>query len=79
MQKHRRLFTSKQKIQLFIAAGGKCLGCGNPLKRGWHADHHLPFSRGGKTVTSNGRAKCRTCNLKRGNQLPPDLAGSDWS
>jgi 5-methylcytosine-specific restriction endonuclease McrA len=66
----RRRFSGKQKIRLYIIAKGKCQSCGDPLTRGWHADHHVPFSRGGETIVSNGRAKCRTCNLQEGNRLP---------
>ena len=72
MNKKRRIFTNRQKIRLYIAAGGRCQSCGDPLTLGWHADHHVPFSKGGETVVSNGRAKCRTCNLREGNRLPDE-------
>lgn len=68
----RRKFSQSQKIQLYILAKGKCQGCGNPLGRTWHADHHVPFSRGGETLVANGRALCKTCNLKAGNKMPDE-------
>ncbi|MGI8495170.1 MAG: HNH endonuclease [Pyrinomonadaceae bacterium] len=51
-------------------AGGRCQSCNTRLERGWHADHHIPYSKGGATALTNGRAKCRTCNLKDGNRMP---------
>ena len=33
-----------------------------------HVDHILPYSKGGKTVMSNLRTLCSTCNLGRGNE-----------
>ncbi len=32
-----------------------------------HVDHRIPYSKGGKTVLSNLRTLCSTCNLGRGN------------
>lgn len=73
MKPIRRFFTSRQKNQIYIAANGKCQNCNVPLERGWHADHHIPFCKGGQTVIANGRALCRTCSLKKGSQMPEDL------
>jgi superfamily II DNA or RNA helicase len=43
--------------------------CGEPLDRGFHADHRRPFSRGGVTTLSNGQALCPPCNLSKGNKM----------
>ena len=32
-----------------------------------HVDHKIPYSKGGRTVLSNLRTLCSTCNLGRGN------------
>ena len=49
-------------------SGGTCQSCGSPLQRGFHADHILAFSKGGRTVTDNGQALCPICNLKKGSR-----------
>lgn len=33
-----------------------------------HADHIVPWSKGGKTVPDNCQMLCRDCNLKKGAQ-----------
>jgi superfamily II DNA or RNA helicase len=65
----RRLFSQRQKKILTWVAGGRCRQCGTPLTPGFHADHIIPFSRGGKTITKNGQALCGPCNLKKGSRL----------
>ncbi|MGI8569501.1 MAG: HNH endonuclease [Methylocella sp.] len=32
----------------------------------WHADHRLPWSKGGKTTVENGQVSCTACNLSKG-------------
>ena len=61
-----RRFSRSQRAQLYIASDGKCEVCGEPLERGWHADHIEPYSKGGVTDLMNGRALCAECNLKKG-------------
>lgn len=48
-----------------------CEECGSPLGEDWHADHVIPWSRGGPTTTDNGRALCPACNLRKGAKMPP--------
>jgi 5-methylcytosine-specific restriction endonuclease McrA len=48
--------------------GGRCQSCGVPLSADFHADHIVPFSRGGQTVVNNGQALCPPCNLRKGNR-----------
>jgi superfamily II DNA or RNA helicase len=62
----RRRFNSGERAALFIAADGRCEECNVELQPGWHADHDVPFSRGGATDVVNGRALCPHCNLKKG-------------
>jgi len=65
----KRLFNKKQRIALAMASNWKCSICGEQLQNGWHSDHKIPFSRGGKTDVINGQATCPTCNLKKGNKM----------
>ncbi|MBM3394349.1 MAG: DEAD/DEAH box helicase, partial [Betaproteobacteria bacterium] len=62
----RRRFSPRQRRVLAWVAAGRCALCGARLGRDFHADHVMPFSRGGKTVTANGQALCVACNLKKG-------------
>jgi superfamily II DNA or RNA helicase len=66
---NRRLFTRSQRIALYVAAGGRCEECGAVLARGWHADHVVPWSHGGRTDIGNGRALCAACNLRKGARM----------
>ncbi|MDG4792090.1 hypothetical protein O7626_40450 [Micromonospora sp. WMMD1102] len=36
----RRRFNDTERAALYLAADGKCTGCGVVLQPGWHADHH---------------------------------------
>jgi len=62
----RRLFNGGERIALYLVADGKCEKCGDELEAGWHADHIVPFKKGGETHVSNGQALCADCNLKKG-------------
>ncbi|TAJ95908.1 MAG: HNH endonuclease [Gammaproteobacteria bacterium] len=62
----KRIFTKRQKRILAFVSGGKCVACGKFLQSGFHADHVIPFSKGGRTVTNNGQALCPECNLAKG-------------
>jgi len=63
----RRRFNKGERAVLYAESGGRCAGCGTPLRRGWHADHVIPHSKGGPTRPRNGAALCPSCNLKKGN------------
>ena len=71
----RRSFSSRERVALFLAAGGRCARCGEDLGPGWHADHRRPYSRGGATDTANGQALCATCNLQKGAKDERDADG----
>jgi superfamily II DNA or RNA helicase len=64
-----RTFNKRQKQFLFALHDGKCAMCGDALKKGWHADHIIPFSKGGETILSNGQALCPECNLSKSNKM----------
>jgi superfamily II DNA or RNA helicase len=65
----RRLFSTSERVALYLAADGQCSSCGAALAPGWHADHVTPYSRGGATDVINGQALCPTCNLQKGNNV----------
>jgi len=69
---HSRSFSLRQRRALYRAAGGKCEECGRELKKGWHADHVVPHSKGGATTIENGQALCPSCNLSKSDQHPMD-------
>ena len=61
----KRNFSSRERRYLFLLSGGICEICGCKLTRSFHADHKIPFSRGGTTTLRNGQALCQTCNLNK--------------
>lgn len=72
----RRRFNGRERTALYLAAGGRCDGCGVELEPGWHGDHVQPYSRGGRTDVINGQALCPPCNLKKGSAVT--LAPRGW-
>lgn len=62
----RRLFNTTEKATLYMMADGKCEQCGKLLNQSFHADHKIPYSKGGKTDVINAQALCPECNLKKG-------------
>ena len=70
-----RNFTREQRLAIFRRDDGQCqlrLRCdGRRLSWGdWHADHVVPYSRGGTTTVSNGQVACTACNGSKGNAIP---------
>lgn len=64
----RRTFNRSERMILIRRSGYHCSICGVELHQGWHADHIIPFSRGGQTDIENGQALCELCNLKKGSK-----------
>lgn len=69
MTQRRRGFNRGEKVMLYLLSDGICQICGNPLPRGWHGDHIIPFSKGGETSIHNGQATCPNCNLLKGDKV----------
>ena len=70
----QRLFDWDQKRQLIRQAGGQCEHKA-PLwrrcpARGEHADHVVPWSRGGPTELWNGQLLCRRHNVSKSYWMP---------
>ena len=65
-----RSFTAMQRIELFSRSGGHCQSCSAPITlTDFHADHVIPWSKGGKTTLANGQALCRNCNLAKSDTM----------
>jgi len=64
-----RFFSPYQRRMLRIMAGNRCSICEQPLGSSFHADHIVPFSKGGRTILQNGQALCARCNIDKSNKL----------
>jgi hypothetical protein len=66
----QRLFTSKQRSQIWDRSNKKCSKCGIELtKTNFHADHIKSHTSGGPTTVENGQVLCAACNFKKGGGL----------
>lgn len=61
-----RNFNSAQRKALLLSSD-YCSNCGQPLDR-MHADHIIPFSKGGSTLINNAQALCPSCNILKSNK-----------
>lgn len=75
-----RLFSTEDRRTIFENAHGRCQNarCGRPVHYetdcphggcddDYQADHKYPWSKGGRTILSNGACLCRKCNLAKSN------------
>lgn len=62
-----RKFPDRDKQAAYERQGRKCAACGkeHPLSE-MHADHIVPWSKGGHTAPDNCQVLCRDCNLRKG-------------
>lgn len=74
----RRSFSKTEKVALYLAADGKSEMSGEPLSENWHADHKVPFSKGGVTDVANAQALTATENLKKGSSMSEVEELRDW-
>lgn len=64
-----RAFDRRDKLAAYEKQGHKCPICGETFEfELMHADHIIPWSKGGKTTSDNCQMLCRDCNLKKGAQ-----------
>ena len=64
-----RAFSERDKRAAYERQKGICPICGKkfPFEK-MHADHIIPWSKGGHTTPDNCQMLCRDCNLKKGAQ-----------
>lgn len=62
----RTLRSKPLRNALFIAAGGRCSICSEPLGDVFHADHIEPWRLTKTTNLHQMQATCPACNLKKG-------------
>src|SRR3989344_99166 len=68
-----REFSYEQKLAIFRRDKGfcqlkkECTGKKLGWDDDWHADHKIPFSKGGLTTVENGQVLCADCNLSKSN------------
>ena len=64
-----RAFSSRDKATMYARQEGLCALCGKPFDiKEMHADHIVPWSKGGITELSNCQLLCTTCNIKKSNK-----------
>ena len=74
MKDEQREFDQIQRLAIFRRDKGICqvkLRCNGKKCEwdNWHADHIKPWSKGGKTIVSNGQVACPECNLAKGDEV----------
>lgn len=60
----KRAFSTKERRQIYLLAGGICERCGVILDDTWQAHHIAKWSTGGHTAVFNGMALCMKCHKK---------------
>lgn len=69
-----RSFSEEQRIAIFRRDNGICqikIKCDGKKCEwdNWHADHKVPWSKGGETTVENGQVACPECNLSKGKEI----------
>lgn len=61
-----RQFDEKTRLQFYTRQNGICPACGKHFElKDMHADHIIPWAKGGRTVADNCQLLCRTCNQRK--------------
>ncbi|MHB2170243.1 HNH endonuclease [Alsobacter sp. R-9] len=60
----RRSLSTRERLDLFIAANGRCQRCGWALRPGtrWDVDHVIPLALGGRDTPDNMQVLCVPCH-----------------
>lgn len=79
---YRRKRCSRNEVHaIWLRSGRRCHSCGKRWRlnqhgsKGWHIDHEIPNSGGGRDTETIGNflVACANCNLKKGNGRPEIL------
>ncbi len=75
----QRTFTTAQRKVIWVRDGKRCqarMTCDGVecAWDNWHADHKVPWSRGGLTTVENGQVCCPACNLAKSASLVEEQA-----
>lgn len=67
-----RTFSDPEKRSMYESQDHRCKKCGKICDSisDMHADHIVPWHKGGRTELSNGQMLCIDCNLRKGGKLP---------
>lgn len=66
----QRNFDEAQRQVIFRRDRGICQICRTKCEwNAWHADHIVPWNRGGKTIVSNGQVLCPECNASKSDTI----------
>lgn len=64
-----RRFNETQRRQTYEKQDGMCVSCGEKFKfEEMHADHIVPWSKGGRTIEDNCQMLCMPCNSSKGDK-----------
>jgi 5-methylcytosine-specific restriction protein A len=60
----RRSLSTRERLDLFLAARGQCQHCGWALTPGkrWEVDHVIPLALGGRDQVDNMQVLCAPCH-----------------
>lgn len=60
----RRSLSTRERLDLFLAAKGQCQACGWQLRPGtrWEVDHVVPLALGGRDLIENLQVLCLPCH-----------------
>ena len=72
-QEERAKMSDSLRYDILKRDGFRCVICGASAQDGakLHVDHIVPVSKGGKTIKSNLRTLCSTCNLGKRDKYDP--------
>ncbi len=66
----KRVFDENQKVEIYANNNGTCQICKKKVnERNWHADHIIPWIKGGKTEIKNGQVLCPKDNLSKKDKI----------
>jgi len=75
----KRLFSRKQKAEIFTRAKGRCEICNRKLgpNEPWIAGHKIDHGCGGETVVENGQVECVKCSKETARESKQRTAKAD--